>query len=111
MIELETLNQETPMIDFGFNGKVLFRLPVLGSPGVPMGITSSFALFWEKFQQGRTLTEREVASAWNFFIQTLADTYPDATRQIARLDEENLKHVITNWVKASSEYGFDPKAQ
>lgn len=107
MFELELDNEHTPMIDFGHNGKVLFQLPVLGAKGVPMGITSAFAMFWEKFQQGRKLTEREVASAWAFLIQTLADTYPDATRELARLDENNLSHVLKHWVAVSAEHGFD----
>jgi hypothetical protein len=107
VFELELENASTPMIDFGSNGKVLFQLPVLGAKGVPMGITSSFSIFWEKFQSGRKLTEHEVASAWNFFITTLADTYPDATRQLARLDEANLQHVIKHWVSTSAEQGFD----
>lgn len=107
MFELDLENANTPMIDFGNDGKVLFQLPVLGVKGVPMGITSSFAIFWDKFQAGRKLTEREVAQAWGFFIQTLADSYPDATRQLARLDEENLSHVLKHWVSVSSEHGFD----
>ena len=107
MFELELENEKTPMIDFGANGKVLFQLPVLGAKGVPMGITSAFAMFWEKYQSGRKLTDGEVASSWNFFITTLADTYPDATRQIARLDETNLSHVIKHWVSVSAEQGFD----
>lgn len=113
MIEIQSTPAESvPMIDFGSGGKVLFQLPVLGAKGVPMGITTSFSLFWEKFQSGRALTEREVASAWNFFVQTLADAYPDATRQIAMLDESNLKHVITHWVQESSaQAGFAPKGR
>lgn len=112
MFELDLENENTPMIDFGNtdkNGKknVLFQLPVLGVKGVPMGITSAFAIFWDKFQAGRKLTESEVAQAWGFFIQTLADTYPDATRQLARLDEDNLSHVLKHWVSVSGEYGFD----
>lgn len=107
MFELQLDNANTPMIDFGTNGKVLFQLPVLGVKGVPMGITSAFSMFWEKFQNGRKLTDREVASSWNFFIQTLADTYPDATREIARLDEDNLTHVLKHWVSVSGEHGFD----
>lgn len=111
MIELSSTSEQAKMIDFGRDGKVLFQLPVLGSKGVPMGITTSFSLFYDKFSSGRQLTEQEVASAWNFFIQSLADSYPDATRQLARLDEDGLKHVITHWVKVSGEQGaFDPKA-
>ena len=111
MIELGSDNQTTPMIDFGRDGKVLFQLPVLGAKGVPMGITTSFSLFYDKYSTGRPLTEQEVSSSWNFFIQTLADVYPDATRQLARLDEEGLKHVITHWVKESNVQGaYDPKA-
>ncbi len=110
MFELDTSNESVPMIDFGANGKVLFQLPVLGAKGVPLGIVSAFSMFWEKFQSGRKLTELEVSSSWNFFIQTLADTYPDATRQIARLDETNVQHVIKHWVSESKEQaGFDPK--
>lgn len=105
MIELEPTTETVPMIDFGRDGKVLFKLPVLGAKGVPMGITSSFSLFWEKYSSGRPLTEQEVSSTWNFFIQSLADSYPDATRQLARLDEDALKHVITHWVKESGEQG------
>lgn len=112
MFELDETRTTVPMIDFGRNGKVLFQLPVLGVPGVPMGITSAFALFYDKFSAGRALTEGEVAGAWNLLIQTLADTYPDATRQLARLDEPNLKFVIQKWVEESAaQGGFDhPKA-
>ena len=110
MFELLKTENTIPMIDFGWDGKVLFQLPVLGSEGVPVGIMSAFAIFYDKVQQGRPMTEREVASAWGFFIQTLADTYPDATRQLARLDEANLKHVIEHWVKTSEDQaGFNPK--
>lgn len=112
MFELDLENENTPMIDFGQTGadgkrKVLFQLPVLGAKGVPMGIMSAFAIFWDKFQADRALTEREVAQAWGFFIQTLADTYPDATRQLARLDEKNLSHVLKHWVSESNAQGFD----
>lgn len=111
MFELDEVRSTVPMIDFGRNGKVWFQLPVLGASGVPMGITSAFALFYDKFQSGRALTDGEVAAAWNLLIQTLADTYPDATRQLARLDEANVKFVIQKWVEASNEQGFDhPKA-
>lgn len=110
MFELDATPESVPMIDFGRDGKVLFQLPVLGAPGVPLGITSAFSLFYDKVQSGRKLTDLEVSSSWNFLIQTLADSYPDATRQIARLDETNLKHVITHWVSKSSEIGdFDAK--
>lgn len=107
MFELDLENESTPMIDFGHNGKVLFQLPVLGAKGVPMGLTSAFTIFWDKFRSGRKLTESEVAQAWGFFIQTLADTYPDATRQLARLDEGNLSHVLKHWVEESGKAGFD----
>lgn len=111
MFELLKPEGDIQMIDFGWDGKVLFQLPVLGSSGLPMGIMTSFAIFWDKVQSGRSLSEREVASSWGFFIQTLADTFPDATRQLARLDEANMKHVIEHWVKKSEELGtFDPKA-
>lgn len=111
MFELEPDNAAAEMIDFGRDGKVLFQLPVLGGPGVPMGITSAFAMFWDRIQGGGSMTEREVASAWNLLIQTLADSYPDATRQLARLDEANLQHVLKHWVAKSGELGgFDPKA-
>ena len=110
MIELGSNNHDVKMIDFGRDGETLFQLPVLGQKGVPMGIMSAFGIFWDKIQSGRKMTENETASAWSFFIQSLADSYPDATRQIARLDEDNLKHVITEWVRQSSEItGFDPK--
>ena len=110
MFEIEDSTDTAKMIDFGRDGKVLFQLPVLGGPGVPMGITSAFSLFYDKFKSGRAITELETSSSWNLLIQTLADSYPDATRQLARLDESNLKHVITHWVTTSSELGgFDPK--
>jgi hypothetical protein len=111
MFELDDVPTGTPMIDFGRNGKVLFQLPVLGAVGVPLGITSAFSLFYDKFQAQRTLTDGEVSAAWNLLIQTLADAYPDATRQLARLDEANVKFVIQKWVQESSEQGYDhPKA-
>lgn len=111
MFELDDVATGTPMIDFGRNGKVLFQLPVLGAVGVPLGITSAFSLFYDKFQSQRSLTDGEVSSAWNLLIQTLADTYPDATRQLARLDEANVKFVVQKWVEGSAAQGFDhPKA-
>ena len=110
MFQLNESKTETRFIDFGNNGKVLFQLPVLGDEGVPMGIMSAFGIFWDKYQAGRSLTEQEVASSWSFFIQTLADSYPDATRQLARLDRNQFKDVLEHWVKQSEEIaGFDPK--
>ncbi|MDI6024462.1 hypothetical protein QBL02_13020 [Leucobacter sp. UT-8R-CII-1-4] len=110
MFELDNSELETRFIDFGSKGKVLFQLPVLGDDGVPMGIMSAFGIFWDKFQQARDLTESEVASAWSFFIQTLADSYPDATRQLARLDRNQFKGVLEHWVQKSQEIaGYDPK--
>lgn len=108
MFELENSSADVQMIDFGRSGKVLFQLPVLGGKGVPLGVVTAFSLFWDKYQTGRSLTEQEVASAWNMLIQTLADTYPDATRQMARLDGDQLAGVIKHWVEKSSELGFDP---
>lgn len=110
MIELGKNNDDVKMIDFGRDGKVLFQLPVLGQDGVPMGIMSAFAIFYDRIQSGRSMTEKETSSSWAFFIQTLADAYPDATRQIASLDEKNLKLVISEWVRQSNDVtGFDPK--
>lgn len=104
-------NKPAEMIDFGQGGKVLFRLPVLGAAGVPMGITSALSLFYDKVSSGRKMTDLEVSSSWNLLIQTLADSYPDATRQLARLDEDQLRQVITHWVEKSAEQGgYDPKA-
>ena len=110
MFELETESTDVPMIDFGRNGKVLFQLPVLGSKGVPVGVMSAFAMFYDKVQSGRNMTDQEVSAAWGYFIQVLADAYPDATRQISRLDEDQLKSVITHWVKESEGFDPDPKA-
>lgn len=111
MFEITDSTTETRFIDFGSNGKVLFQLPVLGDDGVPMGIMSAFGIFWDKFQQGRSLSEQEVASSWSFFIQTLADAYPDATRKLARLDKNQLGDVLKHWVQKSEEIAnFDPKA-
>lgn len=111
MFEIQETTSEFEMIDFGSKGKVLFQLPVLGQPGIPMGIVSAFGIFFDKFSQQRALSEPEVASAWSFFIQTLADTFPDATRQLARLDENQFKDVITEWVhQSATRTGFDPKA-
>lgn len=107
MIELESSDAKPQMIDFGRDGKVLFQLPVLGSKGVPLGLMTAFSMFWEKYQSGRSLTELEVSTAWNYLIQTLADSFPDATRQLARLDEENMSLVLREWVKQSGEAGFD----
>ena len=112
MIELGQNTDAVKMIDFGRAGKVLFQLPVLGQKGVPMGVLSAFAIFWDKIQSGRKMTEQETASSWSFFITTLADSFPDATRQIATLDEDNLRLVMTEWLRQSAEItGFDPKAR
>lgn len=112
MFELNDNSGEVRYIDFGRNGKVLFRLPVLGDDGVPMGIMSAFGIFWNKFQDSRDLTEAEVARAWSFFIDVLGATYPDATIQLAKLDREQFGHVITHWVSESSKIaGFDPKGR
>ena len=111
MFEIEEDSGETPMIDFGSKGRVLFQLPVLGAPGVPIGLMSAFALFYDKAQSGRKMTDLEVSSAWGYFIQVLADSYPDSTRQLSRLDEGQLKGVITHWVQESRDMGgYDPKA-
>lgn len=111
MIELGANTETVKMIDFGREGKVLFQLPVLGQKGVPMGVMSAFGIFWDKIQSGRKMTESETASSWSFFIQTLADSFPDATRHIARLDEDNLQLVMTEWLRQSQEAtGYDPKA-
>ena len=115
MYELQSSTADVPMIPFGVKDKsgadkILFELPVLGSKGVPIGIMSAFSMFWEKFQSGRSLTEREVSSAWNFFIETLRDIYPDAVVYMAQMDEDGLKGVINHWVTTSREQGgFDPK--
>lgn len=111
MFEIASNTDSVTMIDFGRAGKVLFRLPALGAKGVPMGITSAFSLFYDRFQSAGTLNGAEVASAWNLLIQTLADAYPEATRQLARLDSDNLSHVIKHWVSESKTLeDFDPKA-
>lgn len=112
MFELGKNVDTVEMIDFGRNGKVLFQLPVLGQDGIPMGIMSAFGIFYDKFGQGRSLSEAEVASAWSFFIQTLADSYPDATRRLAMLDQTQFKQVIEEWVRQSNDKtGYDPKAR
>jgi hypothetical protein len=113
MFELETATAaDLKMIEFGTTvrdtRKVLFELPVLGQPGLPMALTSAFTIFYDRFSSSRAFTEGEVAQAWTYFIQTLADLYPDATRQLGRLDETQLSSVIEHWVKESS--NFDPKA-
>ncbi len=112
MFEITGEAAEVEMIDFGRQGKVLFQLPVLGGDGVPMGVMSAFGIFYDKFQTNRNLTDSEAAQAWSFFIQVLADSYPDATRQLAMLDEKQFQQVITAWVQQSNEKtGFDPKAR
>lgn len=111
MINIESTEEELEMIDFGRKGKPWFSLPVLGQKGVPMGITSSFSIFWEKFGNGERMSERTVASAWNYFIDSLRDSFPDATRALSMLDQEQFKQVIGEWVKQSNERGgYDPKA-
>jgi len=93
------------------DGKVLFSLPALGSPGVPMGVMTAFSLFWEPIQRGASMTDRAVSTAWNLLITSLADAYPDAVRALASLDTANVAHVMTNWVQKSTELaGYDPKA-
>jgi hypothetical protein len=115
MLIIDNKETETRFIDFGQtdkkgNQKVLFQLPVLGDDGVPLGVMTAFGMFWDKYQSGRALTELEIASSWSFFIQTLADAYPDATRQLAMLDKNQFTQVIEYWVKKSGEIsGYDPK--
>lgn len=99
------------MIDFGDGERVLFQLPVLGDPGVPVGIMTAFAMFYDKVLSGRPWTDRETAGTWGYFIQSIADSYPDAVRQMSRMDEAGVQHVVQSWVEESQRLaGFDPKA-
>jgi len=113
MMEISGGQTALEMVQFGQTRpdgtrKILFELPVLGRPGVPTGLMSAFSIFYDLIKGGGGMTDTKIAQAWSYFINTLADLYPEATRQLARLDEEQLKAVIAHWV-ASSE-GFDPKA-
>lgn len=108
MLEIKPAEETVEMVDFGMNGKVLFSLPKLGESGVPIGIMSAFAMFYSRLESGLGFTEQSVSQAWSLLISTLADAYPDATRQLARLDGEQVRQVVIEWVQQSE--AFDPKA-
>lgn len=107
MFEIDKAESEIQMIDFGQDGKVLFRLPQLGQKGLPVGLMSAFAIFYDKVHT-TGFTDRATASAWAYFIDVLRTNYPDAILPLSRLDEDQLSQVISHWVQKSP--GFDPKA-
>lgn len=112
MIEIPGLTDTPDMIDFGDGKKTLFQLPVLGSKGVPLGVMSAIAILKETLDSGRLADDASVQRAWAFFIEVMADNYPQATRFLSRMDLEQFKHVVDNWFAKSTELGgFDPKAQ
>lgn len=92
---------EAPLITFNIVGIGKFDLPVLGSPGVPFGITSAFGQFESS---RRTGTSQQKLTAWTRLIDTLADTYPDAVRVIARLGGDDIAEIFKQWGKKSREH-------
>lgn len=106
MFEIDSTNNEIQMIKFGQGGKVWFELPVLGQKGLPVGLMTAFAMLYDKVQNG-SFTEASTASAWTYFIDVIRSNYPDAIIPLSKLDEAQLKQVITHWVQQSP--GFDPK--
>lgn len=90
-----------PVITFNIVGIGKFDLPVLGQKGVPFGITSAFGAFEAS---RRTGTSQQKMTAWTRLIDTLADTYPDAVRVIARLDGDDIAEIFKQWGKKSREY-------
>lgn len=111
MFELGDNTNEIRYIDFGRNGKVLFKLPVLGDPGVPMLLNTSVALLMEAFKDGRP-TDAKIASIWAMFIDSIRNSYPAALEHLGGMDLDQLKHVVEHWFKESAELtGFSPKAR
>ncbi|MBL5974796.1 MAG: hypothetical protein D3X82_13805 [Candidatus Leucobacter sulfamidivorax] len=110
MFELPEPSSEIRLIDFGSNGKVLFQLPVLGDPGVPMLLNTSVALMMEAFKQGRP-TDAKIASIWAMFIDAIGNSYPNALQHLGGMDLDQLKHVVTHWFTESQKLtGYSPKA-
>ena len=89
------------LITFNIVGVGKFELPVLGTPGVPFGITSAFGQFESS---RRTGTAQQKMTAWTRLIDTLADTYPDAVRVIARLGGDDIAEIFKQWGKKSREH-------
>ena len=89
------------LITFNIIGVGKFDLPVLGTPGVPFGITSAFGQFESS---RRTGTAQQKMTAWTRLIDTLADTYPDAVRVIARLGGDDIAEIFKQWGKKSREH-------
>ena len=110
MFELKHSDSEIRFIDFGENGKVLFKLPVLGDPGVPMLLNTSVALMIDAFQDGRP-DDKKIANVWGLFIDALGNSYPNALRYLGNMDMEQLKHVVEHWFSESNKLTeFSPKA-
>ncbi len=108
MFEIEEeAAKDLEMIEFGQAGKVLFKLPRLGQKGLPIGLMTAFTIFYDRVQT-TGFTESSTASAWTYFIDVLRSNFPDSVIPLSRLNEEQIKQVITHWVQVSPE--FDPKA-
>lgn len=105
MVQITPASAEhAPPIEFDIVGVGKFKLPVLGVPGVPFGVTSAFGLFMHA-EDG---ADDQKLAAWAQLINTLSDSYPQAVRIMGRLDEEDITSIFTAWGKESSDY--DPKA-
>lgn len=102
---------ESQVIEFGDGERVLFTLPVLGTKGVAMGLVTGAMMLGRALDLTGPERNEELGRAWAFFIDTLSSSHPKATRHIAALDFDNVKHVIDHWFEKSREIGgFDPKA-
>lgn len=89
------------LITFNIVGIGKFDLPVLGTTGVPFGITSAFGQFEAS---RRTGTSQQKMNAWTRLIDTLSDTYPDAVRVIGRLGGDDIAEIFKQWGMKSREH-------
>src|SRR5690554_3848884 len=110
MFEIQDSANEVRFIDFGRDGRVLFKLPVLGDPGVPMILQTSVALMVEAFQGG-TPSDSKMASLWSMFVEAIGNSYPNALVHLGRLDKDQLRDAMMHWFKESNKLTeFSPKA-
>ncbi|TXK17407.1 hypothetical protein [Homoserinibacter sp. GY 40078] len=93
--------ESAPTIEFNIVGYGKFELPVLGQPGVPLGITTAFGIFQDA-ENGNNDSQK--LAAWSHLIQSLVDSFPKASRILARLDGPTVAQVFRRWGEKSNEY-------